>query len=136
MDPCHHLLKTLMSSLHLMNMLIISTTLFLLFHNMYAYPITNHKGMYMIDCPLYGGWVESCMQLSYSKNSGGRKLWRIDNFKNLVGKTLVSCSELSSSSSINTSHSHALLNIKSQSLIITCGTKMVRAFAVSSVVRG
>ena len=70
---------------------------------------------------------------------GGRgKLWRIGNFKNLVGKTLVNWNELTFSSSIKRHHLHATLNLKTTIVyfIIMCKTKMVHTFAVSNVVRG
>ena len=73
-----------------------------------------------------------------TQNSGGGKLWQIDNFKNLVGKTLANCNELSLSFLTKTCLLHAMLNLKTTIgyFIIMCSTKMVIAFVVSSVVRG
>ena len=69
-----------------------------------------------------------------AQNGGGVKLWRIGNFKNLAGKTLANCNKLSLSSSIKTCHAKFKTTIVY--FIITCGVKIVFAFAVSSVVRG
>ena len=57
--------------------------------------------------------------------------------KRWLEKTLVNCNVLSLSSSINTQHLHATLNLKTVMVyfIIMCSAKAVRAFVVSSVVR-
>ena len=60
-----------------------------------------------------------CNNYCIAQNGGGGKLWRIGNFKNLVGKTLANCNESSLSSSIKTHHSHAMLNLKPQSFILS-----------------
>ena len=54
------------------------------------------------------------------------------------GKLLANCNKLSLSSLIKTCHSHGMLNLKLHLFyfIITCGNRMVCAFAASSVVRG
>ena len=71
------------------------------------------------------------------QNGGGGKLWRIGNFKNLVGKTLANCNELplvfldENTPLVR----HAKLKTTIVYFIITCRGKMVHAFAVSSVVR-
>ena len=56
---------------------------------------------------------------TYSAKRWRGKLWRIGNFKNLAGKTLVNCNELSLSSSIKTCHLRATLKLKPQSLILS-----------------
>ena len=50
----------------------------------------------------------------------------------------MNCNELSLTSLIKTRHSHTTLNLKTTVIyfIIMCGAKMIRAFALSSVVRG
>ena len=58
-----------------------------------------------------------------AQNGGRGKLWQIGNFKNLAGKTLVNCNELSLFSLIKTRHLHAMINLKIITIyfIITCG---------------
>ena len=85
-------------------------------------------------------YVISNFSVSYCmvQNGGGRKLWLTGRFKNLVGKTLANCSELSLSSLIKSRCPHAMLKLKTTIayFTITCGFKLVHAFAVSSVMRG
>ena len=60
--------------------------------------------------------LSSYTQYHIVQNGGGIKLWRIGNFKNLVGKTLAS-NKLSLSSLIKIRHSHTTLNLNPQSFI-------------------
>ena len=73
-----------------------------------------------------------------AQNGGGGKLWQIGNFKNLVGKTVAYCNELSMSSSSKTCHSNTMLNLNVLLFILSSYAAlkiMVRVFVVSSVVR-
>ena len=54
-----------------------------------------------------------------AQNGGEGKLWRVVNFKNLVGKTLVNYNESSLSSSIKTHHLQATLNLNPQSFTLS-----------------
>ena len=53
-----------------------------------------------------------------AQNAGGGKLRQIGNFKNLAGKTLANCNELSLSSLTKTFHSNAMLNLKPRSFTL------------------
>ena len=80
-------------------------------------------------------WLSEIQLHTYHivQKGGGVKHWQIDNFKNLVGKTLANCILVFFK---KTQHSHTHVKTTIVYFIITCGAKIVCSFAVSSVVRG